>query len=152
MAYDLRPSALDELGLLRTLGQYCREFTERTAITAEFVSPGMDRVELTPDMEINLYRIIQEALHNVMKHSHADYVSVSLVASYPSIILLITDNGRGFDPDESAGDDGDRSGMGLSSMRERARLLGGDLEVRSRPGVGVRLRVEVPVGNSDIDF
>lgn len=146
MAYDLRPSALDELGLVRTLDQYCREYTEHTGIETEFVAPGMDAVELSADMEINLYRIIQEALHNVEKHSKADRVSVSLVASYPSVILLVTDNGRGFDPESPVRSSGPRSGMGLSSMRERARLLGGDLEIRTRPGVGVRLRVEVPMG------
>ncbi|WP_461209282.1 PAS domain S-box protein [Desulfocurvus sp. DL9XJH121] len=148
MAYELRPSALDELGLVRTLRQYCREYAERTGTETEFVAPGMDGVELSPDMEINLYRIIQEALHNAEKHAGADRISVSLVASYPSVILLITDNGKGFDPDKPLTGGGPGSGMGLSSMRERARLLGGDLEVKTRPGVGVRLRVEVPVNGN----
>jgi len=142
MAYDLRPSGLDELGLLRTLEQYCREFTERTGIRAQFMAAGMDGVVLAPEAEINLYRLTQEALHNVEKHSGADRAEVRLVASHPRVILSVTDNGRGFDP--AAPPEGSRRRMGLRSMEERARLLGGWLDVASQPGRGVRIKVQVP--------
>lgn len=142
MAYDLRPSALDELGLVRTLEQYCREFTERTGVRAQFMAAGMDGVTLAPEAQINLYRLTQEALHNVEKHSGADRAEVRLVASHPWVILSITDNGRGFDP--AIPPEGGRRCMGLRSMEERAGLLGGWLDVSAQPGRGVRIKVQVP--------
>jgi PAS domain S-box-containing protein len=144
MAYDLRPSGLDELGLVRTLEQYCREFTERTGIRAQFMAAGMDGLILAPEAEINLYRLAQEALHNVEKHSGADRAEVRLVSSHPRVILSVTDNGRGFDP--TAQPEGGHRRMGLRSMEERARLLGGWLDVAAQPGRGVRIKVQVPVG------
>ncbi len=143
MAYDLHPSSLDELGLVRTMEQYCREFSERTGIRVEFMAAGLDGVRLAQETEINLYRLAQEALHNVEKHSGADAAGVRLVASHPRVILRVSDNGRGFDP-EGLPPEGLRRRMGLRSMEERARLLGGWMEVAAQPGRGTRIKVEVP--------
>lgn len=139
MAYDLHPASLDELGFVAALTQYCREYGERTGIQADFMAAGMDAVRLDRAVEINLYRLVQEALSNVEKHSGATGVSVRLVASHPRVILRVADDGRGFDPERQAADAGTRS-LGLRSMEERVRLMRGELEVNARPGRGVRIR------------
>jgi len=146
MAYDLHPASLDELGLVRTLEQYCREFSERTGILVEFMAAGMEGVVLAPETQINLYRLTQEALHNVEKHSGAGQARVRLVASHPRVILRVSDSGQGFDMDKLS-QDGTRRRMGLRSMEERARLMGGWLDVAAQPGKGVRIKVEIPSGS-----
>ncbi|MBW1759803.1 MAG: PAS domain S-box protein, partial [Deltaproteobacteria bacterium] len=144
LSYDLRPPSLDQLGLTRTIFQYCEDFSENNAVPVDFYSAGLDDVRLDFDTEINLYRIIQEALNNIKKHGNAKQVTVRLIASFPKIILRIEDNGIGFDVDKRLITALNEKRMGLRSMEERAILLNGKFRIRSRPMEGTKIFIEVP--------
>jgi PAS domain S-box-containing protein len=146
LAYDLRPPSLDQLGLVRTLAQYCTEFMENNMISVDFYSAGLDKLDLDFDTEINLYRLIQEALNNVRKHSGASLVTIRLVASFPEIILRIEDDGNGFDPVTRIIEALNEKRMGLKSMEERVKLLKGEFTIRSRNGEGTMILVKLPYG------
>ena len=146
LAYDLRPPSLDQLGLVRTLSQYCTDFYETNLIAVDFYSAGLDKLDLDFDTEINLYRLIQEALNNVRKHSGATQVTIRLVASFPEIILRVEDDGNGFDPENRITEALKEKRMGLKSMEERVKLLKGDFTIRSRPGDGTMILVKLPYG------
>ncbi len=101
--------------------------------------------ELFPeDLRINLYRIVQESLGNILKHAQATEVSVRVKQRVENVVLTIEDNGRGFTPDERSRTFS-HSGFGLTGMGERARLLGGELKVRSTPGKGTTILFEIPL-------
>ncbi len=152
IAYDLRPPSLDQLGLVKAVEQHCADFARMTGIPVDFSPVGMENIQLDGNAEVNLFRIIQEALTNVGKHSGASGARVRLVASHPHILLRVEDDGLGFDPAPVLAAAGDNRRMGLRSMTERARILGGDLRIVSSPGKGARLVVEVPyAGRSDGD-
>jgi PAS domain S-box-containing protein len=142
LTWQLRPSTLDHLGLAASLRGLVRGWAERFGIIAEFESSAPD-MRLSPDVETNLYRIAQEALHNVVKHSQARTVSVLLSRRGYYAILVIEDDGRGFETAELAAAGG--AGFGLVSMRERATLVGGELEIDSTPGAGTSIFVRVPL-------
>lgn len=142
MAWRLRPAALDQLGLSATLEQFVREWSENSGVEAEFHAVGLNRSRLPPEVETNLYRITQEALNNIQKHAQACKVSVLLERRGEQVILIVEDDGKGFDPDEKMGGGG---GMGLINMRERAALINGQLEIESAPGAGATLFARVPL-------
>lgn len=144
LSYDLRPPGLDEMGLVETISQYCEELPERTGLTVEFTSAGMDGLRLGFDPEINLYRLVQEGLNNIWKHAEATRSSVSLVAAYPNIILRIMDNGKGFDVAERLATIGHEKRMGLRSMEERVRLLRGKMKIQSRAMKGTKISITIP--------
>jgi PAS domain S-box-containing protein len=139
---QLRPSTLDHLGLAVSLDDLVRGWAKRFGIAAEFVTSAPD-MRLADDVETNLYRIVQEALHNVVKHAQARTVSVLLSRRDRHAILVIEDDGRGFETAEFADPGG--AGFGLVSMRERAMLVGGELEIDSTPGAGTSIFVRVPL-------
>lgn len=144
LSYDLLPPGLEQLGFVATVFRHCEEFSTRHGLRIDFFADGMDDLRLDFETQINLYRIIQEALANVRKHAEANQVRIRLVASYPHILLRIEDDGRGFDvraPQAAAPED---KRMGLWNMQERARLLGGRLTIRSKPGAGTSITAEVP--------
>ncbi|MBI4805618.1 MAG: sensor histidine kinase [Desulfovibrio sp.] len=146
ISYALLPPDLEQLGLASAAFRLCEEFTSRHGVVIEFSADGMHSLCLGFETQINLYRIIQEALTNIRKHSGAKRARVLLVASHPFIILRIEDDGVGFDPGtEFSGQSGGRH-MGLLSMRERARLIGGRFVIRSAHGKGTRIVLEVPAG------
>jgi signal transduction histidine kinase len=145
LAYTLRPPTLEELGLVRTIYQYCEEFSASYGIPVDLVTAGMDGVKLSFDTGITLYRLIQEGLSNVWKHADASYVSIRLVASYPKVILRIEDNGKGFDVQDGLMSALDKKCLGLRSMEERVALLDGQMRVESRPMQGTRIRIEIPL-------
>ena len=105
----------------------------------------MSGLLLNADTEINLYRIVQEALHNVTKHSGANQVVIRLIASFPTIILRIEDNGKGFDMKKRLERSFAEKRMGVRSMEERASLLQGKIEIRSQEGKGTKIMVEIPI-------
>ena len=140
IAYGLRPSALDELGLVNTIRDYCDRFSRTYYPTVDFISAGVESLELNPEVQINLFRIVQEALDNVLKHSNADTVNIWLISSHPDLILRIEDNGCGFE--DTTAPSGDKSRMGLQRMEERANLIGGNFSVQTKPGSGTRLTVK----------
>lgn len=145
LASDLRPPMLDELGLVKTVSQYCDEFSHTYSIDVDFFSAGVDNITLHSDIEINLFRLIQEALNNIAKHAHASLVTVRMVASFPTIILRIEDNGKGFDVKKRTKAALDEKRMGIKNMEERVSLVDGTIQLRSRLALGTKLYIEIPV-------
>jgi two-component system CheB/CheR fusion protein len=138
IAWQLHTTVLDNLGLVPALESLSREFSERDGVPIRFAAP-----EVPPDVShpvaVALYRITQEALRNVSRHSGAHDAAVEVLRSDSWIELRVRDSGIGFDPAEA------RPGLGLTSMEERARLIKGSLEVVSRPGAGTEIRVRAPI-------
>jgi len=147
LTWDLRPAALDHLGLSAALANLVRGWSERFRIPAEYRASGTDDLRLAPDAEINLYRLAQEALHNVYKHAGAGRVGVFFERRDGHAVLIVEDDGHGFDPEGVS--EGDGAGMGLVGMRERATLVGGELEVESSPGGGTTVYVRTPLGRTE---
>ncbi len=145
LAYGLRPTSLDQLGLAKTVLQYCEEFSGRTGVKVDFFAPGLDNLKLDSDIEIALYRLIQEGLNNVKKHADATNATIRLVASFPNIILRIEDNGKGFDAENRLASAINEKRMGLVSMEERVALRGGKMRIESRPMQGTKIFIEVPI-------
>ncbi|MDX6693479.1 MAG: two-component system, chemotaxis family, CheB/CheR fusion protein [Blastocatellia bacterium] len=142
LAWELRPAALDDLGLAPALANFVKEWSKHYGITADSHTTGMDDERPSPEVEINLYRIAQEALNNTYKHAQASRVDVLLERRDHSVVLIIEDNGIGFDPNDNA--EGDR-GLGLLGMRERAALVGGTLEIEATPNQGTTIFARVPL-------
>ena len=139
---DLSPPSLEGLGLHTSLRQYAKQFEQRTAIRASFASRGRER-RLPGMLESCFYRITQEALANVWKHSDARQTWVTLDVRTNSCSLEIRDDGKGFDPEAAAARAGQH--LGLRSLRERAELVGGSLVVTGGPGEGTTIRVAAPL-------
>jgi len=144
IAYDLRPPILDQLGLVRAVSHYCEEFSETVSIPVDFHSAGIDPLDLNLDIEINLYRLIQEAMNNIRKHAEATLVRINMVASFPNILLRIADNGKGFNIKKHKNFKLNPKRMGLRSMKERASLLNGTMDIQSKLGSGTRILIEIP--------
>lgn len=145
LAYDLLPPGLEDLGLVRTLSRHCAEFAAKSGIAVEFFADGMDGLRLDFETQINIYRIVQESLTNIRKHAAASRAAVRLIGSHPKVILRVEDDGRGVDLDKRQEEFREARRMGLWGMRERARLLGGTISLRSRPGRGMLIHIEIPV-------
>ncbi len=141
---DLRPSHLDDLGLVAALQWYTQEFAQRRDVQTEFVLEGQP-ARLPPEYEIVLFRLVQEALTNIAKHAAASQAAVTLHFNSGQIRLTIRDNGRGFDPQAVLHDKPLQAGWGLVGMQERALLLGGWCQIDSRPGQGTTIHVTVPL-------
>jgi PAS domain S-box-containing protein len=135
---ELRPASLD-LGLVSALHQFVREWSSTFDIRAELQCAGIEHLQLEPDVETHLYRVVQEALNNVYKHAHATRVTVTLARKSSELTMTIKDEGRGFDPEAAAHDR--TRGLGLLSMRERAQVIGATLDVQSAPRRGTTVRV-----------
>jgi signal transduction histidine kinase len=143
LVWQMRPSVLDSHGLASALNSFIREWSANHKIECEFQAPSPD-TRLSPDIETNLYRIIQEALNNILKHAGASRVSVTMNYIGDEAVLLIEDNGAGFDPDPESIHTTEGSGFGLIGMKERAALIGGTLEIESRAGTGTAIMVRIP--------
>jgi signal transduction histidine kinase len=140
----LHTSTLDDIGLVAAVEAECRSFFERGGPPVEFTAEG-DFDALRRDVQLALYRIVQEALRNIQRHSGASDVNVQLRRTADSVELEIRDNGRGFD----LGDRSWRRGVGLASMEERANLLGGHCTIESKPGAGTQITATVPIADND---
>ena len=151
MAYNLRPPGLDQLGLVKTLYLYCEDFSKSNNVEIEFAAAGMDGLSLEYETEINIYRLIQEALNNTKRHAEADEVTIRLVASSPDIVIRIKDNGKGFDVNDRRKQALKEKRMGLQSMVERVRLLQGKINIQSRPSKGTYILIEIPLKESVFD-
>jgi two-component system CheB/CheR fusion protein len=138
LAWELRPAALDDLGLVAALEQYVVEWSRHYGIEAAFHA---DALRLDADLEVSLYRIAQEALNNVVKHAQASRVEVLIEARPGEVVLIVEDNGVGFSPEEVTG-----RGLGLLGVSERASLVGGSLEIESNSGAGATVFVRIPLG------
>jgi len=144
LAYELRPPGLDEMGLVQALSMFCDDFAEKTMIHIDFHSVGIEKMKLDFNTRINLYRMIQEGLNNILKHAGATRAAVKLTAAYPHIILRIEDNGKGFDVEKRAREIDSEKRMGLRSLQERTDLLGGVMIVASKPGQGTKILIKLP--------
>jgi signal transduction histidine kinase len=142
IALQLRPTTLDDLGLVAALAQLVQRWAQDVGIRAELRVSGIEPADLTSEMGTALYRIAQEALNNVAKHAGARRVNVLLAALSNQVSLIVEDDGAGFDAMRAAG--GDARQLGIIGMRERAWLLGGTLDIESRPGGGTTVRSRLP--------
>jgi signal transduction histidine kinase len=145
LSYELRPPALNDLGLVQTVFHYCMDFQEKTGVQVDFFSAGIDEKRLDPDAQINLYRMVQEALNNIKKHAEAGNAVVRMVACSPHLILRIEDDGKGFDVTKRLALLTNERRMGLRSIEERVKHLKGKMTLRSAPGRGTRVLVELPL-------
>ncbi len=143
MTLDLRPSMLDDLGLAAAVRSFLQANLEDAGIRVNF-SNNTSGETLSPEVKIALYRIIQEAVNNIIKYAEASTVTISLDASDGKITTVIEDDGRGFDVDRVYSSRSGAQSLGLLGIQERATLLGGTFRIRSEEGVGTRLTVEIP--------
>jgi signal transduction histidine kinase len=138
LAVELRPSALDDFGLVPAVERLTETFREQSGLRVELESQ-LDETRLPSEAETTLYRVIQEALTNVIKHAGANGVSILLQRKSNAVVAVIEDDGSGFDPGNTRPD-----ALGLVGMRERVSLAGGRLQVESTPGAGTTVVAEVP--------
>jgi len=139
IATDLRPSLLDDFGIVAALEWQLQEFGERAGLEVHFHS-NRDELDLSQDVSTAIFRVFQETLTNIARHAQASAIEVSLEAQPEALVLRVSDNGRGIDLSEL---DGNKS-FGLVSMRERVQLLSGGLEITGAPGRGTTVLVRVP--------
>lgn len=140
---DLRPSTLDDLGLLPTLEGLATSLTEKDGIPTRLYVTG-ERRRLAPETELVLFRIAQEALNNVKKHAGATQATVTVKFADNMVEMTVQDNGKGFTLNVSVEELAVSGHLGLIGMRERARLVGGDLSIQTQPGRGAKVTVKVP--------
>jgi signal transduction histidine kinase len=140
LAVELRPSVLDDFGLVAALERLTETFSEQSGLLVHFEQLIRGGERLPPEVETALYRIVQESLTNVVKHAHASTVSIVLARGDDSVSLVVEDDGVGFDPETPS-----EGGIGLVGMQERVALLGGRLSIESRPGAGTTFQAEVPL-------
>jgi signal transduction histidine kinase len=142
LSHQLHPMKLEQLGLVATLRALCKEFGQTHGLEIQFLHDAIPS-SLLQDIAICLYRVAQEGLQNIVKHSQARHVGVELRLPDGAICLEIHDDGIGFDPDSVA----TQEGLGLASMRERMRLVNGEVHVEPRAGAGTRIIAVVPLAD-----
>lgn len=145
LALGLRPSVLDDLGLVPAVQRTVRTFKARHQLAIDFQTVGLEGIRLPPAVETALYRIVQEALTNVVQHANAHRVSLLLEARLGAVTVIVEDDGHGFEVDRLMRGAADERWLGLYGMLERAELLGGTLTVESEPGAGTTVFVQVPL-------
>jgi signal transduction histidine kinase len=151
IASDLRPAILDHLGLIAAVKSHLGEMKKRAPHTYFMFQAVGFKKRLEPEIELVCYRIIQESLTNVLKHANASRVDILLTMSYPKLILVVKDNGRGFDYENSVTNEPtELKGIGLLGMKERAKAVGGTFEIRRQKPAGSITRVELLVSSSVI--
>ena len=144
MAMDLRPAALDDLGLVPALHAYAEKYSRSWPVNVTVSVDGLTR-RLPADVELVLYRVVQEALTNIAKHASTTSAAVSLGRRHNEVTLTIVDDGLGFDLNDEPQSNGSR--LGLFGMRERLALVGGEIQVESARGKGTRITARVPLAS-----
>ncbi len=139
--FDLRPMILDDLGLEPTLRRYVQQYIDKHKIEVGVVLNGLNS-RLPNEAEVAIFRIVQEALANAAQHSHAKHIQITIEANTDAIKVLVEDDGSGFTVDESKTND--PKFRGLSTMRQRAEMLGGKITIDSAPGRGTRITTNLP--------
>ena len=142
LSLELRPTMLDDLGLIHALVWLLERFRSQTGIAITFVQTGVDKKRFSPEIETAAYRIIQEALTNVARHAGTKAAGVHVWASKELLSVQIEDQGAGFDPEAAARN---HSSSGITGMRERVQLLGGRLTIDSAPGKGTSVSADFPL-------
>jgi signal transduction histidine kinase len=145
LAWELRPAALDDLGLQTALANYVDKWSQRNGITTDFHTHGFVNHRLPQPIETAVYRIVQEALTNVLKHAGANRVSVILEHRQNQLLTIVEDDGQGFDVEAVRLVTGEGRGLGLLGMQERVALVGGNLKIESQPRAGTTLVTRIPV-------
>jgi two-component system sensor histidine kinase UhpB len=145
LALELRPPALDDLGLLAALADLSQRLSDQLGIPVDYLPRG-SRGRMAPDVELVLYRVAQEALTNVAKHANARAVWIDLDRTPTEVSLSVRDNGRGFDPRTAVYSDGRGLGLGMFGMEERVALVGGRFRIWSAPGQGTEVFAYIPLG------
>ena len=141
LAADLRPAALDDLGLISALEGYIYEFSRKTNTVVDFQPQQVGQDRLPHEVEILLYRVIQELLTNTARHANATRIEVALTYENGRIGVVVSDNGQGFDPAKVL--NAENRSLGILGMRERVELLGGQFKLTSVPGKGTKIHVEL---------
>ena len=141
LSLDLRPTILDDLGLLPALVWLFERYTMQTNVSVRFEHRLLEEQRFDPEVETTAYRIMQEALTNVARHAGVSEVTVRLWTDADTLWVVVADQGRGFDPQTV----GTRASSGLAGMQERAALLGGSLTIESAAGAGTRLTATLPL-------
>lgn len=147
LAWELSPFALDDLGLEPAIANYIEKWSKHSGLRAQFRSSGLDQVRVSPEIAISLYRILQEALNNILKHAQATHVSVTLERRGSEVLLVVEDDGIGFRPGITMQTSG--TGLGLPGMRERAALADGTIEIESAAGKGTTIFVRMPAASAN---
>jgi two-component system, NarL family, sensor histidine kinase UhpB len=140
-ARGLRPPALDDLGLVPALESHARSLAESVGIPIR-VTAGSPLPLLLPEVELALYRIVQEAISNAVRHAAPDEISVRIGGGEGEVAVTVTDDGAGFDVEQVT--EGEERGLGLFGMKERAAYFGGAVTIRSLPGAGTEVRAVIP--------
>ena len=143
LSHRLHSSTLKNLGLTPGINALCTEFSAQLGIAVDFSSDGVPR-NVPPDVALCLFRIVQEGLRNIQKHSGASRAQVGLRLAGNRLILSVSDDGRGFPTDGER----DKNGLGMRNMEERVRLVGGTFEIHSEPTQGTRLEASVPLASA----
>jgi signal transduction histidine kinase len=140
----LKMTGRADVRLAAMLTEYARHFSQLADLPVEVaIAPSVEQLALPPESELQLLRIVQEALSNVRKHSRASSACVCVSNGGPLLELTISDDGQGFDPDARYGDAGGRPHFGLSTMRERAEAIGAEFRLDSQPGQGTKVTVRL---------
>jgi len=142
LALEIRPTALDDLGLSAALSTYAEEWATRSGVKVDFQNAGVDGERLPPAVETAVYRVVQEAMTNVLRHARASHVSLVLQRTSQGVVAVVEDDGRGFDPAAASQTSGR---LGLLGMRERVELVEGHLTVESAPGGGTTVIARIPL-------
>jgi PAS domain S-box-containing protein len=145
LAWQLRPTALDDLGIVAALDYYVRQWSKNFKISTEFDANRFGKTEVAPEVGANIYRIAQEGLNNIYKHARATKVNIFLEVVDDFVVLIIEDNGSGFEKDGRNLVWNRSKGMGLIGMHERAALVGGTIEIESAEGLGTTVYARFPV-------
>jgi signal transduction histidine kinase len=140
LSHRLHSSKLDYLGIVSAARSFCKELSEQKKVEIEFSHKGIAR-SLPNEISLCLFRILQEALQNAVKHSGERHFRVELLGSSEEVQLTVSDSGVGFDQRDAM----ERHGLGLISMRERLHLVDGEFSIESRPGEGTTIRARVPL-------
>lgn len=143
LAWELRPSQLDQ-GLVTAVDRYTREWSSHFRVAVDIHTSRIDEERLPPQAALNVYRIAQEALNNVAKHARATRVAVILEQRDQRAVLVIEDNGRGFDLPRANTESREQQ-LGLGGMHERAALVSGTTDIESAPGRGTTVIVQIPL-------
>ena len=145
LVWELRPTALDDLGLRAALANYIQDWSTRVRVAAQLHTVGLLDERLSSELETTLYRIAQEALTNVARHSRASSVDVILERRGDQVLLIVEDNGVGFDPSRTGSA---RRGFGLLGMHERAALVGATLQIETKVGEGTTVLLRMPTAGT----
>jgi signal transduction histidine kinase len=144
IAVELRPNLLDDVGLVAAIKGYVEDYSTRVKIKVDFHASNINEQRLSADVRMTVYRIVQEALTNIAKHSEASNVSVVLMSRDSSLVTIVEDNGKGFDVNRTMNSHHGKK-LGLFGMYERASLIGGNLTIESDPDIGTSVFFEMPL-------